>query len=154
MRSFAFIFLFLWACPVWGTEIFIPPTRAEADGTVVVSVMIDQVDNLAGIELVIRYDPGMLQYRKAAKTRQTKSLIHVVNAKKPGQLKLVMAGAKGIKGADFAVARIEFAATPQATAQTTVVAIEAVQLMNDQLKGIDCQVKNGSVVIAAAPLRP
>ena len=81
-----------------GTEIYIPPLSAASGSTVQVPVMIDEVGNLAGIKLVMRYDPALLTFKRGAKTSHTDSLMHIINSKNPGVLILVMAGARGIKG--------------------------------------------------------
>jgi len=83
---------------VMGTELYVPALKGKSGQNIDIPIMIDKVDNLAGVKLVLQYDPKVLTYKKAAKTEQTSSLMHIVNAKKPGLLIVFMAGPKGING--------------------------------------------------------
>ncbi len=130
-------FLFLSAHPSYGTELAIPPLTAKPGNTLTVPIRIDSVDNLAGIRLVITYDKNQLTYKKAAKTAQTSSLMHIVNDKNPGVLILVMAGPKGINGKDFSIITLTFGVKPGPKGdRTTRLKITESQLMSDQLKDI------------------
>ncbi|MBW2558471.1 MAG: hypothetical protein JRD69_06540 [Deltaproteobacteria bacterium] len=46
----------LWASPVFATRIYIPAVKGEPGQSVEIPVMIDHVDNLAGVKLVMEYD--------------------------------------------------------------------------------------------------
>ena len=98
----------LWASAASGTELYIPALTAKSGATVEVPIKIDRVDNLAGVKLVLKYEKNILTFKKAARTKQTSSLMHIVNDKKPGILIVVMAGARGIKGKDFAILSLLF----------------------------------------------
>ena len=91
----------IWISPAWGTELHIPPLKGIPGESIDIPVMIDQVDNLAGVKLIMRYDPEILTFKKGMRTKYTSSLMHIINDKKPGILIVVMAGAKGIKGKGF-----------------------------------------------------
>jgi len=90
------------------TELSIPEINGRAGQIINVPVMIDTVDNLAGVKIVLQYDKTLLTYKSSARTKQTSSLMHIVNDKKPGILIIVMAGAKGIKGKNFSIFSLEF----------------------------------------------
>jgi hypothetical protein len=123
--------------PAWGTELYLPGVKGKAGESIDVPIMLDQVDNLAGVKLVMKYDPEILAFKKGAKTKHTDSLIHIVNDKKPGLLIVVMAGARGIKGKDFAVFTLTFEIKKGLKGNhTTEIKITEVQLMSDQLKDI------------------
>ena len=110
--------------------------------------MIDRVDNLAGVKLVLNYDPKTLIFKKGTKTEQTDDLMHIVNDKKPGLLILVMAGAKGIKGKDFPILRLTFEIREGLKGNhTTEIKIKEVQLMNDQLKEIKVKTISNPILI-------
>jgi hypothetical protein len=97
--------------------------------------MIDEVDNLAGVRLVMTYDPEILTYKGGVKTKETDSLMHIVNDKKPGALIVVMAGAKGIKGKDFPIFKVTFEAKKDIKeSRTTKISVTEIQLMGDDLK--------------------
>jgi len=147
------ILLFLPAAAA-AAQLSIPPLATSAGKTVVVPLKIDAVDNLAGIKLTLQYDTSLLTFRHASKTRETSSLMHVVNARKPGRLIVVMAGAVGIKGKDFAILNLSFQVSPKITAaKTTQLQITEAQLMSDQLKTIPCTISTAAMRItpAAAP---
>lgn len=111
--------------------------------------MIDQVDNLAGVKLVIKYDPETLTFKRGTKTKHTNSLMHIVNDKKPGLLIVVMAGARGIKGKDFSILNLTFAIKKGLKENHTIkIEITELQLMSDKLKDIKCNITVHPLVIS------
>ncbi len=105
-------------------------------------VVIDRVENLAGIKLVIKYDATFLAYETAEKGTAAASFMYVVNDKKPGELIIVMAGPKGISGKDVTLITLRFAAKAEAPnpADSPVRIMEA-ELMNDQLTFIAVEIQ-------------
>ena len=131
-----------------GTELYIPTVKAKSGQLVNVPIMIDQVDNLAGVKLVLKYDAEVLTYKKATKAEQTSSLMHVVNDRKPGVLIVVMAGPVGIKGKEFSLLSITFETKKDLKSNhTTQIIIAEAQLMSDQLKDVKAQIKVGDITI-------
>ena len=149
--TFVSLVLVLIATPVLGTELYIPAIKATAGNSVQVPIMIDDVDNLAGVKIVMKYDAGLLTYKGAVKTEKTTSLMHIVNDKKPGILIIVMAGPRGIKGQKFSILNLTFdtAKELQKTVKTKF-NITEVQLMSDQLKDVKHTVKTQPMTIAPA----
>jgi hypothetical protein len=128
---------FFTALTAQATEIFIPRKEATPGQQVEIPVMVDQVENLAGIKLLITYDSEILVFEKAEKTKETSSLMHIVNDKVPGRLILVMAGPTGIKGKGIALATLTFEINKNIRGiRKTQLAITEVQMKNDQLKDI------------------
>lgn len=127
--------LMLTASAGTAAELSLPAVAGAPGETVTIPVMIDAVENLAGIKLVMTYDVDFLAFQKAAKTRATASLMHIVNDRKPGMLIIVMAGARGIRGRDFPLLRLDFTikASVRPPAETAL-DITAIQLMSDKLK--------------------
>ncbi len=148
-----FFFLFvlitiIWTSTVMGTELYIPALKGKSGQNIDIPIMIDKVDNLAGVKLVLQYDPKILTYKKAAKTEQTSSLMHIVNDKKPGRLIVVMAGPKGIKGKEFSIIFLTFEAKKGLKSNhTTTLKITELQLMSDQLKDIKSKVRVSPITI-------
>ncbi len=133
---------FLLTSSAWGTQISIPPLKAKAGQSVDVPIMIDQIDNLAGVKLILEYDAKLLTFEKGTKTKQTNSLMHIINDKKPGKLIIVMAGARGIKGKAFAILTLTFTIDKVLTEKkTTEFKIIGVELMTDKLKEIKAEIK-------------
>lgn len=140
----------LWAAaPLSATELYIPPLKATAGATVEVPLMLDAIDNLAGIKVVMTYDANLLTYKNAVKTDKTASLMHIVNDKKPGILIVVMAGPRGIQGKAFALLNLTFEVSGKLTGpRETTFNITEVQLMSDQLKDVKHTVKAHPLSIA------
>ncbi|RZB30231.1 MAG: hypothetical protein SRB1_02511 [Desulfobacteraceae bacterium Eth-SRB1] len=128
-----------WTSPVFATEIYIPALKANPGQMVEIPVMIDHVENLAGVKLIVEYDCKILTFKKGEKTKESNSLMHIVNDKKPGRLIIVMAGAKGIKGKNFPILTLAFEIKKGLTGNHAIsIKITDVQLMSDKLKEIKC----------------
>jgi hypothetical protein len=136
---------------IWATEIRIPPLSAKPGETLQVPVMVDEIDNLAGVRIVLKYEPDILVYRQGTKTKDTDSLMHIINDKNPGILIVVMAGAKGIKGKEFPILLLTFEIKQEAKGtHTTKINITDAQLMSDDLKEIKCSVLSNPITIQSA----
>jgi hypothetical protein len=132
-------------------EISIPALEAEPGDTLTIPVMVDQVGNLAGVKLVMTYDPELLTFSRADKTRFTSSMMHIVNDKKPGTLIAVMAAARGIKGENFPILTMEFRVKEPADGPAEVsFQIREAQLMSDDLKDIPYTVKTPPIKVLTA----
>ena len=135
----------------FGTELYIPAIQAESGKTAEVPLMIDNVDNLAGVKIVMKYDAGLLTYKGAVKTEKTTSLMHIVNDKKPGILIIVMAGPRGIKGQKFSILNLTFETVKDLKKTVkTPFNITEVQLMSDQLKDVKHTIKANPLSISPA----
>jgi hypothetical protein len=142
------IAFFLYPASVFGTELYIPAVTTRAGQSIEIPIRIDHIDNLAGVKIVMKYDPNLLIFRKASKTNHTSSLMHIVNDKKPGHLIVVMAGAKGIKGDDFSILTLFFDIKGGIkTNQTTRLKITEVQLMSDELKDLKFTININPIAI-------
>lgn len=118
-------------------EISIPDLKATPGNALTIPVMLDHVDNLAGVKLVMTYDPKLLTFSKADKTKFTNSMMHIVNDKNPGTLIAVMAAARGVRGDDFPILTLIFKVNPSAEAPSeAALKIREAQLMSDDLKDI------------------
>lgn len=132
----------------YAITVSIPGIEGKPGQKIDVSVMIDEVENLAGIKLVIKYDKSVLTYINADKTPATSSLMHVINDKNPGLLIIVMAGARGIKGKDFSLMTISFEINKDLKAdQQSLIEITEAQLMSDQLKNLEYTIKSTPISI-------
>ena len=131
-------------------EVSTPAATITSGETLSVPVMIDAVDNLAGIKLVIVYDAQILEFQKAIKGQKAGSLMHVVNSKIPGRVVVVMAGARGIKGENFPIVTLNFLAKPcsQNSCPSNLKISEA-ELMSDKLKDIEFSIKSQPVIVAS-----
>ncbi len=131
-------------------EIRIPAVTVQSGTPLTAPVMINAVDNLAGIKLVLNYDENVLEFIKAEKTKKTNSLMHVVNSKNPGRIIVVMAGARGIKGKDFSIINLNFNTLPCTKNKCDAdLQISEAQLMSDQLKDIVFSREAGQVTVVS-----
>jgi hypothetical protein len=155
-RTFSFatllvLVLLLWLSPAWGVELSIPEITIESGKTAEIPLLIDRIDNLAGVKLVMSYDKELLTYKKGVRGEKASSLMHVVNDKNPGHLVVVMAGARGIKGENFPIITLTFETKKNLKKpHTTTIQIDEIQLMGDDLKAIKCQTNVKPLVITPA----
>ena len=139
----------LWAPVASGTELHIPEITARSGQSVDIPIIIDRVDNLAGLKLVMNYDPKILTFKKGVKTKHSDSLMHIINDKKPGRLIVVMAGAKGIGCKDFPILNLTFKVKAGLKGNhVTNIEICDLEMMSDQLKDITCRVKLNPLIIS------
>ncbi len=119
------------------TEIHIDAQTVSPGQTIKVPIVIDRVEDLAGVKIVLQYDPGQLRYRATARAAAASQMMHVVNDKRPGTLIIVMAGATGIRGENLALFSITFNVAAELPAKTQItLRIAESQLMSAQLKDI------------------
>jgi|GEM_PF-674691 len=144
------IFMVLALAPsAHGTELFVPPISAKSGQLVDIPVKIDQVDNLAGVKLVVKYDVNALVFKTAGKTGVTSSLMHIVNSKTPGKLVIVMAGARGIKGKDIPIILLKFQVKKELKGKKAVqLKFSDIQLMDEKLRDIKYTVKINPLTIS------
>lgn len=140
------------ATPVVGAQskpyIHIPPLKARAGETINVQVMVDCIEKMAGVKLSLRYDAALLTYVSTQKPAQASAMLHIVNAKQPGKLILVMAGARGIRIKNAPLATFTFQVTATVSPpKEFLLEITELQLMSEQLKEIIGFVKNGKIQI-------
>ena len=132
-------------------EIAFPDVTVDAGKAFDIPIMIDKIDNLAGVKLSLTYDQTILKFLKAVKTPATNSLLHIVNSKTPGKLIIVMAGARGIKGETVSIIILTFEAIKvPAEKGTTTLTMKESQLMTDALEDVSHQVKGGNITILPA----
>jgi len=134
------------------TMVYLPEVQGTSGESIDLPIMMDQVDNLAGVKLVMEYDAKILSFQKGARTSHTDSFMHVINDKKPGRLIIVMAGAKGIKGKAFPLLTLTFKVKEGLKKGiTTQPVLTEIELMTDKLKEIKCDLEANTVRISPQP---
>ena len=104
-----------------------------------VTVQADAVADLAGARMVLVYDQETLAFTEARKTPATASFMHVVNPRKPGEVIVVLASAKGISGDKLPLIEAEFSLLrKKKTGEMATVRIERCELMSEKLQAIPC----------------
>jgi hypothetical protein len=144
----AAVVLLLSSAVSYASAIIIPSIEGKPGQVIDIPVIIDEIENLAGVKLVFKYDKSVLIFQKADKTAATTSLMHVVNDRNPGSLIVVMAGARGIKGRDMTILTMTFEISKNLkTDQQSSIDITEVQLMSDQLKNLEYTIKTHPISI-------
>ncbi len=134
----------------FSAENALPHLKAKPGEIIDIPVIIDKTDNLAGVKLLINYDKELLTFKEGNTTKSTRSLMCVINDKKPGKLIIVMAGAKGVSGKDLPLLNLTFEVRKELPGtHTTRFEILEMQLMSDQLKEV-----KGSVIIKPLDILP
>jgi hypothetical protein len=133
--------LLLLALILAGTAAAAEIVVGQADGkpgeSVTVPVYAKGVENLAGVKLVLTYDPDKLTFEQADKTPLTTSLMHIVNSKKAGRLIVVMAGARGVNAEDGTILDLRFRVPEgQTDSATAEIKLQQVEVMSDKLKEV------------------
>jgi hypothetical protein len=132
-------------------EIRIDGQLVAAGQTLQVPIVVDGADDLAGVKIVLRYDPGQLAYRGTARAEAAGHMMHVVNDKQPGTLIIVMAGATGIQAENLALFTLTFdVAASLAKGAKIALRITESQLMSAQLKDIAHKVVAKTLVVEEA----
>lgn len=142
------IAVLLTAPSVWAAQVTIGAATAGPGATVTLPVTVDKVEKLAGFKLVMSYDAGALSFQKIQKSPKTNGLMDVVNDKKPGQLIVVMAGARGISGEAMPLFDLVFEVKSAVAGQTEINPV-SVECMSEDLKPIPAEVKAGVVTVTA-----
>lgn len=142
-------FVFSGTVTALAIELSTPELRAVTGQSVDIPIVVDKVDNLAGVKLVVKYDSNILAFKKGSKTEHTTSLMHIVNDKKPGLLIAVMAGAKGIRGENIPIILLTFDIKKDLKTEViTRLEIAEIQLMSDELKDIKYTTRINPITIA------
>lgn len=141
------LFSLLAAPSARAAQITIASATAGPGSIVTLPVTMDKAEKLAGFKLVMTYDAQSLGFRKLQKSPKTAGLMEVVNDKKPGQLIVVMAGAKGVSGEAMALFDLVFEI--KSTAGMTAINPVSVECMSEDLKPIPAQVTAGTVTVMA-----
>jgi hypothetical protein len=138
----------VFAAAASAAEVSFPALKGKPGQTVEIPVMIDEAVKLAGVKLIIAYDKNLLIYREGTRTKQTGSLMHIINDKNPGRLIVVMAGARGVSGKKFPLVLLKFEIKKDAPVPSQArLDITEMQLMNEDLKDIKAGVKPGVLTI-------
>ena len=132
-------------------ELSIPSQEVESGQSVSIPLIIDAVDNLAGFRIFAKYDHKILTFKTATKTRQTSSLMHIVNSEIPGELVIVLAGAKGITGKNFTIMNLTFQVlTGIKKMIKTEFKINKIEMMDDKIKFFKCGYQLKPLIIKPA----
>ncbi|KPA16019.1 cellulosome anchoring protein [Candidatus Magnetomorum sp. HK-1] len=132
-------------------EIYIPKITALSGTEVKIPLLVDRINNLAGIKISINYDHNLLKFNKVIKSENTASLMHIVNSKTLGNIIVVMAGAKGVPIFNDKIMDVYFTVTDNLNkTKTTTLEVTELQLMNDSKVDIPYKLNNLSISIESS----
>jgi hypothetical protein len=132
-----------------GAELYTAPAWMNKSSLINIPIIIDQVNDLAGIKLIVTYDKDVLKFKEGQKTPISQSLMHIINDQKPGRLVIVLAGARGVSGKDISFINLIFTVEkPFKNPGSTKLEIPEVQLMTEQLKEIPCTVRAKTFLVS------
>ena len=146
--------MLMWAAAAMAGDRPRDGTIRVTDGTIGQSqevrleVVLDDVPNLAGLKLVLEYDPEILEYAGLRKATVAGSLMHMVNPRQAGRVIVVMAGARGIALDNEPIMEVAFRLKDlegKDVPEATEVRIPEVEAMTDTLKNIPMRVAHGQV---------
>ena len=130
------------------SKLVLDPVVVQSGQLAVMPIIIDEVDKLAGIKIVLKYDSKLLTYEKTEKSNKTSKLMHVVNDKEPGKLIIVMAGAKGVSGKKIDILSISFKAAANIKKKTvTKIKVSEIELVSEQLQTLPCKLSDSEITI-------
>jgi len=143
------------ACIVMSAEkksqLIFSEMTVKPDQKIEIPVLLNNVPNMAGIKLALKFDKDLLSYVKSEKTKTTASLMHIVNDKHPGKLVIVMAGARGVPVNNQSIMNLHFKVNkniPEAV--DTKFTVTELQLMSDSLKELEYEYKIFPIHIQAS----
>ena len=144
----SFFFVFQGISFAKGARIVIAPIEVQSGQPFDVPVMVEPLENIAGIKLVLTYDSTLITYVKIEKSEKTSQMMQVVNDQNPGRLIVVMASAKGISGDQENILIIQFRAAAGIKEKiTTKIQITGIELVSEQLKTIPCKLTEGVITL-------
>jgi hypothetical protein len=123
----------------------------KPDQKIQIPVLLNNVPNMAGIKLALKFDKDLLSYVKSEKTKTTASLMHIVNDKHPGKLVIVMAGARGVPVNTQSIMNLYFKVNNNIPKPVdTKFTVTELQLMSDSLKELEYEYKIFPIHIQAS----
>jgi len=122
------------------------------NGTVVVSLVVADAQDLGGVDLAVTYDPAVLRFESAAPGSLAGRARVQANETGPGRLAIAVASPGSLTGTGPIVA-LTFAAVGVAGTRSPV-ALEAVRAVTIDGDSVPAQVANGTVTVGGGPQTP
>lgn len=142
----------LLVAPAAGLTLTAQERSVGANGTVVVSVLVADAQDLGSLDLVVAYDPALLRFESAAPGSLAER--HRVSASEtePGRIAVAIASPGSLTGTGPVLA-LTFTAVGAAGARTPVT-LESVRAVTIDDESVPAQVENGTVSVGGAPRTP
>lgn len=153
LKSVLASILFLAFCvSAYGVEVSAPDVDAETGSTVTIAINIDDAAGLSSADVVLDYDPAVLEATEARKGALTAgffmfSSLDDMEIFVPGKIKFAMAGLPAIPEGTGSILEVDFLVLAAGPASSPLT-LSDVALFNEEGNAIDVTVVNGSVSIA------
>lgn len=140
--------LFLAFCvSAYGVEVNVPDVVAETGSTITIAVNIDDATGLSSADIVLEYDPTVLEATEARRGDLTATFLMASNLDVPGKVTAAMAGFPGIPEGAGSILEVDFLVLAPGPASSPLT-LSDVALFNEEGNAIDATVVDGSVSIA------
>ncbi len=135
---------------VYTLSISVPDTSAAAGSTIMLPINVSSATGIAGVELVLSYDPGILTATGAQVTSLT-SGFDLSYPVQTGKISITMAHSTGISGGSGAIVNVTFQVSPGASAgDTTSLILQSVSLYDESAEPIIATTVNGLFTVQTA----
>jgi len=130
-------------------QVELPKLTAKPGEVISLPLTVKNVDNLAGLKIILNYDSDLLNYKGLQKADIVKSLMHTVNSGVKDKLIVVMAGAKGKKIENAPVLKLKFKLAPKGfnNKQTINININSIKIMSDELNKTEVDLQHGKIKV-------
>ncbi|MBD3183934.1 hypothetical protein GF312_16740 [Candidatus Poribacteria bacterium] len=152
--SLAVIFIIVSCMSTNAVEISLPTLEAAPGDALVVEMVIDEAEGIAGGDLSINYDPAILELVGDPRaTNLMTGLLVQWNTGIPGEISAAMAGSAGLDPGSGTMFEFDFQVKADA-AGTSELAFSDVFLFDENIDDIDVTTVDGSVTVTSAAPEP
>ncbi len=140
--------LFLAFCvSAYGVEVNAPVVVAETGSTITIAINIDDATGLSSADVVLEYDPAVLEATEARRGDLTAAFLMASNLDTPGEITAAMAGFPGIPEGTGSILEVDFQVLAAGPASSPLT-LSDVALFDEAGSAIEATVVDGSVSIA------
>jgi hypothetical protein len=133
------------APPAAAKTLTITDATANAGEVFTVNILIDDVADVAGGDIVLLYDPAMLSAESVTATNLLTGMFVTPNMDTPGRINISIAGTTGAAAGTGAILDVSLKAKSDASGQTQLT-FESAELYNENADSIPVQIGQGGVI--------
>ena len=146
--AFAVVFSLVFCVSVYGVQLSVPEVTAEPGSMITVEIIIDDATGLASGDLVLWYDPAILEAKEVRTTDLTAGFLIASNLDVPGEITIAMAAFPGIAEGNGAILEVDFEVKADGPDSTSLTLSDVV-LFNELSEVMDVTTVDGSVAVEA-----
>ena len=133
----SFIAIIVYCTNIYAGDTTLNFVRKDDNNPLRLTLVIDQAEKIAGMKVVVSFNPNTLVLKTAEKSEETSSFLHVVNDSVPGRVVFVMASATGVSGKDLALCHFEFSRVNHTKQQNDIISVTQIEIMSEDLNNIN-----------------